>query len=145
MPTSSVRWTWQLAAALRLGELDVGQAAVASQERVVALEGIEGTREMIGRVAGLRNRGRIGRKERCALVKRVKPAQDRRFDLPSIGARTVEEAAEAGITAIGVTAGESLIIGLEEVVEAAARAGIALVGLGSAQTPGHGSKAGDRT
>jgi DUF1009 family protein len=118
-----------LAAARRLGELDIGQAVAASAERVIALEAVEGTREMVARVGDLRRRGRITPSERCVLVKSVKPQQDARFDLPSIGAATIAEAAAAGISAIGVTAGRSLILGLEEVVTAADASAIALVGL----------------
>lgn len=113
----------------RLGELDIGQAAVASRDRVIALEGIEGTRAMLLRVAEFKANGRIGRGERCALVKSVKPQQDRRFDLPSIGLATIEEAANAGISAIGVTAGRSLILGIEDVISAADRNDMSLVGL----------------
>ncbi len=124
-------------AALRLGELDIGQAVVASNDRVIALEGIEGTKVMLERVADLRRAGRIGKSERCVLVKMKKPVQDERFDLPSIGVSTIEEAATAGITAIGVSAGHSLILGLDEVVAAASRHGIALVGLASqVEAPG---------
>lgn len=123
-------------AALRLGELDIGQAVIASNDRVIALEGIEGTRSMIERVADLRRAGRIGKSERCVLVKMKKPVQDERFDLPSIGVSTIEEAANAGITAIGVSAGHSLILGFDEVAAAAARHGIALIGLASEARPG---------
>ena len=122
-------------AALRLGELDIGQAVVASSDRVIALEGIEGTRNMLERVADLRRAGRIGKSERCVLVKMKKPAQDERFDLPSIGVATIEEAAAAGITAIGISAGHSLLLGLDDVVAAARRHDIALVGLASEAPP----------
>lgn len=116
-------------AARRLGELDIGQAVVASAERVIAVEAVEGTREMLARVGDLRRRGRVTPSERCVLVKSVKPQQDSRFDLPSIGVATIAETAAAGITAIGVTAGRSLILGLEDVVTAADASAIALVGL----------------
>ncbi|MBB4001481.1 MAG: UDP-2,3-diacylglucosamine diphosphatase LpxI [Aurantimonas endophytica] len=123
-------------AARRLGELDIGQAVVASAERVIAVEGVEGTREMLARVGDLRRRGRVTPSERCVLVKSVKPQQDSRFDLPSIGEATIAEAAAAGITAIGVSAGRSLILGLEDVVAASDRADIALVGLADEQEEG---------
>jgi len=116
-------------AARQLGKLDIGQAVVASDNRVIALEGIEGTRAMLARVAELKAGGKIGKREHCALVKSVKPQQDQRFDLPSIGVATIEEAATAGISAIGVTAGRSLILGLDDVIAAADRHDIALVGL----------------
>nr|WP_255617430.1 LpxI family protein [Aurantimonas sp. VKM B-3413] len=116
-------------AAERLGSLDIGQAVVASPDRVIAVEAVEGTREMLRRVAGLRAAGRLGRTERCVLVKSIKPQQDLRFDLPSIGTATIAEAREAGLTAIGLSAGRSLILGLDDVVAAADAANIALVGL----------------
>ncbi len=131
-------------AAGRLGELDIGQAVVASRDRVIALEGIEGTREMLQRVADLKTRGRIGRSERCVLVKSVKPAQDERFDLPSIGGATIEEAAAAGITVIGATAGRSLVLGIDDVLEAAEAAGIAIVGLEEDTGMANGDDGGDR-
>lgn len=118
-----------LRVAQTLGSLDVGQAVVASQERVIALEAAEGTRDMLHRVADLKTRGRIGRGERLVLVKAVKPQQDERFDLPSIGVSTIREAESAGIGAIGVTAGKSLIIDYEALVAAAGEAEIAVVGL----------------
>ncbi|RFC62412.1 DUF1009 domain-containing protein [Fulvimarina endophytica] len=116
-------------AATALGVLDAGQAAVASHERIIALEGIEGTRDMMRRVAEFRKAKRIGRTESPVLVKAVKPDQDRRFDLPSIGIQTIEEAIAAGISAIGVSAGESLILGIDDVLDAVNEAGICLMGL----------------
>ena len=117
------------AAARWLGEADIGQAAVASAERVIAREGIEGTREMLARVADLRQRGRLARTERCVLVKGVKPQQDLRFDLPSVGAETVAQAKAAGIVGIGLTAGASLLIGIDEILAEAASAGMFVLGL----------------
>lgn len=116
-------------AALRLGELDTGQAAVASPDRVIALEGIEGTREMLERVAHLRTQGRIGRSEPCVLFKAFKPQQDERFDLPSIGIETVHQAAAAGLAGIALTAGRSLVIGRENVLDAVNEAGLFLLGV----------------
>ena len=112
-----------------LGAEDIGQAAVASPERVIALEGIEGTREMLGRVADLRRRGRIGRSERCVLVKRAKPQQDHRFDLPSVGVETVRQAIEAGLSGIALSAGTSLLIDAQGVVERADHGGLFLYGM----------------
>lgn len=122
-------------AALRLGELDIGQAVVASQDRVIAAEGIEGTRDMLLRVADYRRRGRIGKGERLVLVKAVKPGQDRRIDLPSIGAGTIEEGAKAGLAGIGLSAGGGLIIGLEDVIAAAQRNGVFVIGLDAGDEP----------
>ncbi|KQT83446.1 UDP-2,3-diacylglucosamine diphosphatase LpxI [Aurantimonas sp. Leaf443] len=122
-------------AARRLGSLDIGQAVVASADRVIALEGIEGTRDMLKRVAALRVAGRIGRHERAVLVKACKPAQDLRFDLPSIGASTIGEAASAGLVGIGVTAERALLIDLEDLRARAESAGLFVLGLGDDADP----------
>lgn len=116
-------------AAMQLGLLDIGQAVVASADRVIAMEGIEGTREALLRVAELRKRGRIGKAETCVLFKAFKPQQDSRFDLPSIGVETIAQAAEAGLVGIAMSAERSLVIEPQKVAEAATRAGLFVLGL----------------
>ncbi|WP_280137789.1 LpxI family protein [Aureimonas sp. AU12] len=112
-----------------IGRLDVGQAVVASCDRVIALEGIEGTQEMLRRVADLRARGRIGRREPTVLFKAFKPQQDARFDLPSMGRDTVDQAVAAGLSGIALTAGRSLLIESERVLEAMSATDLFLVGM----------------
>ena len=98
-------------ASLMLGRLDIGQAVVAISGRVVAVEGIEGTDELLQRVADLRKRGRLKAAHRSGvLVKAAKPQQDLRVDLPTIGPRTVEMAAAAGLAGIAVEAGRVMIV-----------------------------------
>jgi DUF1009 family protein len=110
-------------AALRLGELDVGQGAIAAGGRVVALEGAEGTDQMIERVYALRQAGRIP-KRGGVLVKMAKPRQDERADLPAIGVSTVENAARAGLSGIAIEAGRTFILGLGETMAAANEKGL---------------------
>ena len=77
-----------------IGPFDVGQAAVVAGNHVLAVEAAEGTDGMLARIAELRARGRIATPAGAGvLVKAPKPGQDRRVDLPTIGPRTVEEAA----------------------------------------------------
>ncbi len=90
-----------------LGPFDVGQAVVVVNGHVIAIEGAEGTDHMLERGATLRQWGRKGR--HGVLVKVPKPFQDRRIDLPTIGPRTVELAATAGLSGIVVAAGETVI------------------------------------
>lgn len=116
-------------AALALGKLDIGQAAVSVGGRVIALEGIEGTEGLLERVAALRSHGRLAGKKRGVLVKVSKPQQDMRADLPGIGPRTVEFVHRAGLAGIGVEAGGSLVIDGPEVVRLANELGIFVVGL----------------
>ncbi len=98
--------------------MDVGQGAIAAGGRVVALEGAEGTDQMIERVYALRQAGRIP-KRGGVLVKMAKPRQDERADLPAIGVSTVENAARAGLSGIAIEAGRTFILGLGETMAAA--------------------------
>lgn len=100
----------------RLGELDVGQGAVSVSGRIVALEGPEGTDEMLKRVAALREAQRITKRPGGVLVKLCKRHQDLRADLPSIGPDTVSRAKEAGLTGIALEAGRSFVLDRQQVV-----------------------------
>jgi DUF1009 family protein len=116
-------------AAIAIGRLDIGQAAVSIGGRVVALEGIEGTEGLLERVVGLRDHGRLAGKRRGVLVKRCKPRQEERADLPAIGPDTVTAAHAAGLAGIGVDAGRSFILDFERTVTLADELGLFIVGL----------------
>ena len=107
-----------------LGAADVGQACVVQDGCVLAVEAIEGTDRMIARAAELRRPGPGG-----VLVKLVKPGQDRRADLPTIGPRTVEAAAAAGLRGVAFEAGGTLVMDLGACVAAADAAGVFLLGV----------------
>ena len=114
---------------LAIAPFDVGKAVVVADNRVLAVEAAEGTDHMLDRVAALRAEGRIRIPDNTGvLVKAPKPAQDRRIDLPSLGPRTVEKAARAGLAGIAVAAGETIIAEPLRVLEAADRAGLFVVG-----------------
>jgi DUF1009 family protein len=113
-----------------IGRFDVGQAAVVVNRHVLAVEAIEGTDTMLERVAELRRRGRIHAPPRAGvLVKAPKPDQDRRFDLPGIGPKTVEMAAAAGLGGIAVAAGETVVADPEKLRLAADAAGLFVTGV----------------
>jgi hypothetical protein len=119
-----------LTATQKLGELDIGQAAVAVGGRVVALEGAEGTDAMLERCAKLREAGRVRAKNRAGvLVKTAKPNQDLRVDLPTVGPRTIERAQAAGLAGVAVEAGGALISDREETLALADAAGLFVVGI----------------
>jgi UDP-2,3-diacylglucosamine hydrolase len=112
------------------GSFDMGQGAIVADNHVLAVEAAEGTDAMVRRVAELRAQGRIAAPVgRGVLVKAPKPQQDRRFDLPAIGPRTVEEAARAGLAGIAVVAGGSIMAEPAAVAAAADRAKIFVVGI----------------
>jgi DUF1009 family protein len=113
-----------------LGPFDIGQAVVVIDGHVVAVEDIEGTDGLLARVGRLREQGRIrSAARRGVLVKAPKSGQDLRFDLPTIGPRTVEGAAAAGLAGIAVAAGHTLLAEPEVTIAAADRAGLFVTGL----------------
>jgi DUF1009 family protein len=113
-----------------IGPFDVGQAAVVAGNRVLAVEAAEGTDEMLARLAVLRREGRIRHAAGTGvLVKAPKPGQDRRLDLPSIGARTIEGVVAAGLAGIAVAAGHVITADLEDLVRAADAADLFVIGL----------------
>jgi UDP-2,3-diacylglucosamine hydrolase len=113
-----------------LGPFDIGQAAIVIDGHVVAVEDIEGTDGLLARVARLREAGRIRAKSaRGVLVKAPKRGQDLRYDLPTIGAKTVEGAANAQLAGIAVIAGNTIAADAQAMIEAADRAGLFVQGL----------------
>jgi len=119
-----------LALIAALGPFDVGQAAIVANNNVLAVEAAEGTDNLLIRIAELRRQGRVATPPGVGvLVKAPKPGQDRRFDLPSIGPRTIEYAARAGLAGIAAAAGSTIIAEATEVIAGADRAKIFLVGV----------------
>ena len=110
-----------------LGAMDVGQGCVVQQGVVLALEAIEGTDAMLARAGTLVRPGPGG-----VLVKMVKPGQDRRADLPTIGPATLHAAAAAGLRGVAFEAGGTLLVDRAGCVAAADAAGLFLLGIDAA-------------
>jgi DUF1009 family protein len=113
-----------VAVARALGAVDVGQGCVVQQGIVLAVEAIEGTDAMLARAAGLRRPGPGG-----VLVKLVKPGQDRRADLPTIGIGTIRAAAAAGLRGVAFEAGGTILAERDAMVAAADQTGLFLLGI----------------
>jgi UDP-2,3-diacylglucosamine hydrolase len=113
-----------------LSPFDIGQAAVVIDGHVVAVEDIEGTDGLLARVARLREQGRIrSPAKRGVLVKAPKSGQDLRFDLPTIGPRTVEGVASARLAGLAVVAGNTLLAEPQTMIQAADAAGLFVMGI----------------
>jgi UDP-2,3-diacylglucosamine hydrolase len=126
--TADIAWGRGVLAAL--GPFDIGQAAVVIDGHVVAVEDIEGTDDLLARVARLREQGRIrAAAGRGVLVKMPKSGQDLRYDLPTIGVRTVEGAAKAGLAGIAVAAGNTIAAEPQAMIEAADKSGLFVTGI----------------
>ncbi|MCW5723727.1 MAG: UDP-2,3-diacylglucosamine diphosphatase LpxI [Maricaulaceae bacterium] len=112
------------------GALDIGQGAVVCDGLVLAVEAQEGTDAMLRRVAELPEALRGGeRRRRGVLGKAPKPVQERRVDLPVIGAATVENAAAAGLAGIAVEAGGALVLDRARMLKLADAAGVFVIAL----------------
>jgi hypothetical protein len=113
-----------------LSPFDIGQATVVIDGHVVGVEDIEGTDGLLARVARLRVEGRIrAGAARGALVKAPKSGQDLRFDLPTMGPRTIEGAAAAKLAGIAIVAGNTIVVEPQIMIEAADAAGLFVIGL----------------
>lgn len=107
-----------------LGAADVGQCCVVQQGIVLAVEAVEGTDAMLSRCAALARPGAGG-----VLVKLIKPGQDRRADLPTIGPETIRGAVAAGLRGIAFEAGGTILAQRDAAMAEADAAGVFLLGL----------------
>jgi UDP-2,3-diacylglucosamine hydrolase len=121
-----IRYGWDVAK--ETGRLDIGQCVVIKDRVVVAVEAVEGTDEAIKRGGDLA-------KERAVVVKRSKPQQDLRFDLPAVGPRTIEVMRSVKASVLAVEAGRSVMLDRELLISQAEDAGIAVVGLVREEEP----------
>ena len=113
-----------ISVARALGAIDVGQGCVVQQGIVLAVEAAEGTDAMLVRCAALARPGPGG-----VLVKLVKPGQDRRADLPTIGPETARAAAGAGLRGVAFEAGGTILAERDATIAVADAAGLFLLGL----------------
>jgi len=110
---------WQVAK--ELGRLDIGQCVVVRRKTILALEAIDGTDETILR-GGKLARGK------AVVVKVSKPKQDLRFDMPSVGLKTVNVMSHVKASVLAVEAGKTLMFDRSEMISYADRKGICIVG-----------------
>jgi UDP-2,3-diacylglucosamine hydrolase len=106
--------------AREVSRLDIGQTVIVKNGTVLAVEGFDGTNETIKRGGALGGKNAI-------MVKVAKPNQDMRFDVPVIGASTMEVAASAHVRVIAVETGRTLLLEKEALLEMATRSNISIV------------------
>jgi hypothetical protein len=110
-----------------LGSVDVGQSCVVSAGVVIAVEAVEGTDAMLSRCGALLDAMEMA-KPAGVLVKSVKPGQDRRADLPTIGPETLRLAADAGLAGIAYDASGTILTEREACIARANEHGLFLLG-----------------
>ena len=133
-----------LSVARSVAGFDIGQTVVVAAQACVAVEAMEGTDAAIERAGALMRSlegddatsrpgdedlvpGTTTLERRLTVVKVAKPKQDMRFDVPVIGARTIETMIAAGASCLSVEAGRTLLFDRETLLERASEAGIAIV------------------
>ena len=121
---------WRVAK--QMGGLDIGQSITIKDGTVIAVEAIEGTDACIKRAGELCKRGG------WTLIKVAKPAQDMRFDVPTIGPQTIERVRDAKGSAIVIEAGKTIVVDQEVTYELAGKSGITLVSVDTQQVDSTG-------
>ncbi|MEM7458166.1 MAG: UDP-2,3-diacylglucosamine diphosphatase LpxI [Pseudomonadota bacterium] len=120
----------------QMGQLDIGQGAIVANGLILAVEAQEGTDQMLQRCATLPAQIRGTPEARIGvLVKRPKPQQERRIDLPTIGLNTIDLAAAAGLAGIGYEADGALMLNAEQIRTRADELGLFLYGFPKDETP----------
>ncbi|CAN5881035.1 UDP-2,3-diacylglucosamine diphosphatase LpxI [soil metagenome] len=120
-----VRFGWRMAK--EMGRLDIGQSVAVKELATIAVEAIEGTDRCIERA------GSLCRSGGWTLVKVAKPQQDMRFDVPTVGVKTIESLHKAGARILAIEAGKTIVIDQPEVIALADRFGISIVALEPAE------------
>lgn len=115
-----IRFGWKIAKAV--GALDIGQCVVVRSGMVAAVEGMEGTDACLARGGSLGGPG-------CTAVKVIKPGQDERLDLPSLGSKTIALLAENGFACLAFEARGTLFFDKEEALALANEKNIAVVAI----------------
>lgn len=115
-----IRYGWEVAH--DIGRLDIGQCVVIKDRVVVAVEAVEGTDEAIKRGGQLAKDGAV-------VVKRCKPQQDLRFDLPAVGPRTIDVMKSVNASVLAIEAGRTIILDRDQTLDEARSAGITVVAL----------------
>ena len=91
--------------AKEVSRLEIGQTVVVKNGTVLAVEGFEGTDLCLTRGGGL-----AGRSGGAVAVKVAREKHDLRFDIPCLGARTLETCAAAKIAVLALEPGKTLLL-----------------------------------
>ncbi len=110
--------------ATEVSRLEIGQTVVVKRGTVLAVEGFEGTDACLARGGEL-----AGRKGGAVAVKLAKPGHDLRFDIPTIGLKTVETCAASGVAVLAFEPGRTLLLEQDQVAAVARQRGVSVMAL----------------
>ncbi len=118
---SDIQLGWPILEAI--SGLDVGQAVAMMNADIIAVEAVEGTDKMIMRA------GELCRIKGWSLLKNARTNHDLRFDVPTVGIRTIEKLYEAGGRCLAVGAGKVILAEQALMLARADALGVAVVGV----------------
>lgn len=121
---ADIRLGWKAAKAL--AGFDIGQTVIVNDGAVIAVEAMEGTDAAVLRARDIARS--LGQRPALTVVKVAKPKQDLRFDIPVIGLDSLKVFADAGVSALALEAGTTLIFDKEQFLKNAAAQKLAIVG-----------------
>ena len=101
---------------------DIGQTIVVKDKTVVAVEAMEGTDACIRRAGEIAGPGVV-------VIKVARPKQDLRFDIPVVGARTLEVLSASGARVLALEAGKTLLLNKDQFLKDADASGLTITGL----------------
>ena len=110
------------AIAKEIGRLDIGQSVIVKNKMIMALEAIEGTDKCIERGCKLAGKNAV-------LVKVAKPSQDKRFDIPTVGLKTLKMLKKYKAAVLAVEASQTIIVDQQKLIDFANKNKIAVVAI----------------
>ncbi len=123
---ADIEFGWQIAKSM--GGLDIGQSICIKDQTVLAVEAIEGTDLCIQRA------GELCAASGFTVVKVAKPQQDMRFDVPTVGTKTLETMANAGAAVLAIEADRTIVLDQQEFATEAKERGISVVAFSNSAT-----------
>ncbi len=106
-----------------IAALDIGQTVVVKNRAVIAVEAIEGTNACIERA--IRKLGVFARSKTVTVCKVAKPNQDNRFDVPTVGLKTLQAMTPGSILAL--EANETFFVEQEHAIDYANKNNICII------------------
>jgi UDP-2,3-diacylglucosamine hydrolase len=116
-----IEFGWEIAK--QMGRLDIGQSICVKDCSVLAVEAIEGTDACIHRAGQLCPNGGF------TVIKVAKPQQDMRFDVPTVGVRTLRTMVAAGARVLAIEGGRTILLDDDEFRTYAAQQKLSVVAI----------------
>lgn len=123
---ADIEFGWRIAK--QMGGLDIGQSVCVKDRAVIAVEAIEGTD------ASIRRAGQLCRQGGFTVIKAAKPNQDMRFDVPTVGVRTLQTMVDAGAKVLAIEADRTILLDEAKFQKFAAKFGLSVVAIPMSDT-----------